>query len=151
MPVQTRLDINGLIRRAIKVQTPMSFLHHHKARSYTNNANLPQVSLSPRERWRFAIRTVMKLLHNLKYHAGLRSKKIDNAPGVNERSLSYALKEFQYQGDLIFSTKIQEYLNGSARSEEDIATFNRLLMTRLPSFAKFSYDQRIRFLVKWKC
>ncbi|KAL2914145.1 hypothetical protein HK105_206403 [Polyrhizophydium stewartii] len=137
------LEINGLIQQANRAQTPMAFLHQ---RARYDGVHLPAVRLSAAERWRFAIRTVTKLLVNVKCMSLPVSRKVENAPGVNERSMSYALKEFQYQGDLIFSARIQQFLSTvRERSEDEIAMLNRLLMTRISSFAKFGYDQRIRF------
>ncbi|KAI8914680.1 hypothetical protein BC831DRAFT_407873 [Entophlyctis helioformis] len=144
-PPYAFLDIASLIRQAVKVQTPMSCLRNHKSPAF-ESLRVATIVLSPRERWLFAIRTVVKLLHNLKHTVHTGGRKIDNAPGVNERSLTYALKEFQYQADLILSTKIQQYLDKKLpKTEDEIAMLNRLLMTRMTSFAKYNYDQRIRF------
>ncbi|KAK6094965.1 hypothetical protein MT418_005229 [Batrachochytrium dendrobatidis] len=147
------LDIGTLIRQAIKVQTPMTSISR---KPRFDGMHVPNITVQPNRRWQFAIRTVLKLLRGVEHNSTLTDlsngglQKIDNAPGVNERSLMHVLKAFQYQGDLVLTTKIQQFLSQScvwqgSETEENVAMLNRLLMTRISSFSKFPYDQRIRF------
>ncbi|KAJ3260822.1 Cyclic nucleotide-binding domain-containing protein 2 [Boothiomyces macroporosus] len=100
--------------------------------------------LSPRHKWQFAIKTVLKLIKSLDYKNGPCAIEIDPDP---ERDIGadVVLKLFKHLSQISSSTKIQQYYKRSAcLTRQESLSFNHILMNRLSFFSKLSYEQRFR-------
>ena len=65
--------------------------------------------MNARERWRFAINAINTMYKNLKTFdfEGYAKRNVENAPGVNENTLTYELKKYYYRPNIVFSIKVR--------------------------------------------
>ena len=85
-------------------------------------------------------KAIYKVIYGIK--AAKASTIIDT---VSDKSLVSQLHEFQSKADSVTLAKISAALDmpPSLRSDEDLRFLNRVLMSRVKSFSKFSPEQRI--------
>ncbi|KAJ3270100.1 hypothetical protein HDV01_000541 [Terramyces sp. JEL0728] len=100
--------------------------------------------LSPRHKWQFAIKTILKLIKSLGYHDGPYDMEIDPDP-EKDIGANIILRLFKHQSQIALSTKIQQYYKRQkSLNRQETTGFYHILMNRLTFFSKLSYEQRVR-------
>jgi hypothetical protein len=92
------------------------------------------------ERWKFVIRTVIKLLQGLKHPETL--KEIDW--NETKETAENELKLHKYLFAIVLSSKIQHYMIKKNRSERDENRLKNLLQERCDFFKNYSYEKKVR-------
>lgn len=135
--------------KSIDVSLPKPVMFQRKRRNAILKARGPK-DFNPRLAWAMAIYRVITIIRSVKDSATIDTVRAD-------KSLLSQLKEFQSQADsmtsakvflmMIYLQQIQHILsiNSHMRPDKDIHFLNKVLFTRVRSFAKYSPEQRVQF------
>lgn len=104
-------------------------------------------SFSPKEKWIFACKTIIKLLQSLQHENNVFENGFKAETAVNADIL---FRSYRYLANVVLSSKviyhnqIRHYLTKSLNEDECIK-YQHFITERCPFFSKYSYEQKFRF------
>ncbi|KAJ3000274.1 Cyclic nucleotide-binding domain-containing protein 2 [Globomyces sp. JEL0801] len=106
----------------------------------SNNIRGDTHAFSVKQKWKYAITTIIKLLNALKYTNGPYHGLVVDYE--NEADAAIVLRVFKFQSDICTSSKIAHFFNlPEPLSHLALSKRTHIIMKRLSFFQKFTYEQ----------